>query len=198
MTLVLIVAYAAAIGFGVYEFRQAPSLAAPPAPPEQAAQALSPLELPPEVIRSLAAYDAIIERPLFSPDRRPEAAEATAASSGPGEAEEVTVEIDGFRLTAVLRDGDSTTVLIEDRDGQTRTLHAGDRFGNWQLGEILDDRVTLVANGRRETLMVYDFRPKAKTRPVRQSYRRIPQLPRPRPVREEDETPEAPEPPDKP
>jgi len=198
MNLLLIAGYVAAIGLGAYELRRAPSLALPPAPPEQALQALPPLEVPPEVIRSLAAYDAIIERPLFSPDRRPEAAVVAAAQSGPGQAEEGAVEIDGFRLTAVLRDGDATTVLIEDRGGQTRTLHAGDRLGNWQLGEVLDDRVVLVADGRRETLMVYDFSPQAKAKPVRRNYRRIPQLPRQRPVREEDDVPEPPEPPDKP
>lgn len=198
MSLLLIVGYVAAIGLGAYELKRAPSLALPPAPPEQAAQALPPLELPPEVIRSLAAYDAIIERPLFSSDRRPEAEEAAAAQSASGPAEEGAVEIDGFRLTAVLRDGSSTTVLIEDKTGKTRALHAGDRLGSWQLGEILDDRVALVADGRRETLMVYDFSPKTKARPVRRDYRRIPQLPRPRPVREQDDAAEPPGPPDQP
>mgnify|MGYP001819515453 CR=1 FL=1 len=58
--LALVVAYLAVLGLGVYELRRAPALSTPPAPPEQPAQALPPLEIPPDVVRSIAAYDAII------------------------------------------------------------------------------------------------------------------------------------------
>jgi len=168
--LLLIVGYLAAIGVGAYELRRASTLALPPAPPDQPAQALPPLEVSPNVVNSLAAYDTIIERPLFSPDRRPELPEADSTETESSLPEEGLVEIDGFRLTAVLRNADQTTVLIEDRTGKTLTLHAGERLGNWQLEEILDDRVVLIADGRRETLMVYDFSlPAAAAAPVRRA-----------------------------
>lgn len=179
--LLLLVGYAGAIGLAVYELRHAPSLGVPPEPPRQVAQALPPLEVPPAPINSIAAYDAIIERPLFAPDRRAQTADEGAAPPGTDQPEEGAVEIDGFRLSAVLRDGSSTTVLVEDRTGQTRTLYAGDHLGNWQLDEILDDRVVLVADGRRETLLVYDFSaPVAAAAPVRRTYTRIPRPPRAR------------------
>lgn len=200
MRLVLVVGYVAAIGLAAYELKRAPSLSLPPAPPEQAAQALPPLEVPPDAIQSLAAYDGIVERPLFSPDRRPQVADAAQVQPGPGPAAEGALEVDGFRLTAVLRDGDSTTVLIEDRSGQTRALRAGDRLGSWALGEVLDDRVVLVADSRRETLMVYDFSVQPVASPVRRAYSRVRQPPRrTRPsVREEDDGPEPAQPSDQP
>jgi general secretion pathway protein N len=175
--LLLLAGYLAVLGLGAYEFRHAPSLSEPPAPPELAAPALPPLEVPPGPIRSLAAYDAIVERPLFSPDRRPETEQPAEQQTESADPEEPATEVDGFRLTAVLRDGDNTTVLIEDRGGKTLTLHQGDRLGGWQLGEILDDRVELVADGRRETLMVYDFAAPAQApasdNRARRAYRRI-------------------------
>jgi hypothetical protein len=156
--LLLAVGYLAALGLAAYEYRRAPTLAVPPAPPEPEAALIPSLELPPTVVHGIAAYDEIVERPLFSPERRPEAAEAAAEGTEEvAEAEEPVVEVDGFRLTAVLKDGDKTTVLIEDRSGQTRVLHDGDRLDNWSLGEVLDDRIELIDDGRRETLMVYDF-----------------------------------------
>ena len=175
--LVLIVGYVAALGVGVYELRGANALSLPPAPPKQPAQALPPLEIPPDVVRSIAAYDTIIERPLFNPERRPKppAAESAETENLP-EAERV--EIDGFRLTAVLRNADQTTVLIEDRSGKTLALHAGEPLGNWRLDEILDDRVVLAADGRRETLMVYDFsQPPPVAAPVQRAKRRVKRQP---------------------
>jgi hypothetical protein len=181
----LLVGYLGALGLGAYELRRAPALSLPPAAPEQTAPSLSPLEVPPDVISSIAAYDAIVERPLFSPDRRPELPEVVTVQTDNSEPEEGLVEIDGFRLTAVLRDADRTTVLIEDRTGKTLSLHAGERLGNWQLDEILDDRVVLIADGRSETLLVYDFSEPAAGAPARRGYRRITQQPRrvPAPVR---------------
>lgn len=181
--LVLLVGYLAALGLGAYELRHAPARSLPPALPEQPAQALPPLEIPPDVINSIAAYDEIIERPLFSADRRPRLPTAEAAETDSSLSKEERVEIDGFRLSAVLRDADRTTVLIEDRKGQTLTLHAGEPLGNWRLDEILDDRVVLMADGRRETLMVYDFsKPVAAAAPKRRAKKRPTRPPKKRPA----------------
>jgi hypothetical protein len=195
LSLLLVVGYLAALGLGAYEFRRASSLSLPPPPSEQTAQAVPPLDLPPGVVANIAAYDAIIERPLFSPNRRPEPIDEAATPTDSTESEEAVVEIDGFRLTAVLRDGDSTTVLIEDRTGQTRTLHEGDQLGNWRLGDVLDDRVELIADNRRETLMVYDFSAPASSVRVRRPNRRIAQ---PRQARPSAGERNAPLPPDQP
>ena len=181
--LVLVAGYIAALGFGAYEIWRAPTLSMPPAPPEQPAQTPPPLEVPPDVIRSIAAYDAIVERPLFNPDRRPESPEAESTQTESSVPEQGLIEIDGFRLTAVLRNADQTTVLIEDRAGKTLALHAGERLGDWSLDEILDDRVVLIADGRRKTLMVYDFSvPAAVTPPVQRGNRRAKQQPGPAPA----------------
>lgn len=176
----LTLGYAAVLGLGAYELQRAPSLSEAPPPPAQAAQPLPPLEIPPSAIASLAAYDAIIERPLFSPDRRPETTEAEDQSPLEDAAtEEAITEIDGFRLTAVLRNGEKTTVLIEDMGGETRILHEGERLGNWRLDEIHDDRVLLAADGRRKTLMVYDFNAPPMPRAQRRIFSRTRQPPMP-------------------
>jgi hypothetical protein len=173
--LALVVAYLAVLGLGVYELRRAPALSTPPAPPAQPALALPPLEIPPDAVRSIAAYDAIIERPLFSPDRRPSPPAAESVQTGNSLPKAGSVEIDGFRLSAVLRNADQTTALIEDRSGKTLTLHAGERLGDWRLDQILDDRAVLIAAGRRETLMVYDFsKPAAAAVRARAAKRRPP------------------------
>ena len=182
-SLALVFAYLAVLGLGAYELRRAPALSLPPAPPEQPAQALPPLEIPPDVVNSIAAYDEIIERPLFNADRRPKPAGSEVAATGSDLPKEERVEIDGFRLSAVLRIAERTTVLIEDRKGQTLTLHAGEPLGNWRLDEILDDRVVLIADGRRETLMVYDFsKPVVAAAPKQRANKRPTRPPKKRPA----------------
>ena len=62
---------AAAIVAGVYEWQRNPEV-----PGDEALrkiEPLPPLEVPPQAISSLAAYEAIVERPLFNPQRRPPA-----------------------------------------------------------------------------------------------------------------------------
>ena len=51
------------------------------------------------------------------------------------------------------------TALIEDRSGRTRILHLGDELGEWRLEQILDDRVVMASDGKRETLLVHRFDP---------------------------------------
>jgi hypothetical protein len=164
--LFMIVAYLAGLGALAYAWQNTPS--PPPPPSEQAIEALPPLELPPVAINSIAVYDAITERPLFNAERRPN--EVGASSTELANVAEPVDEIDGYRLAAVLKGYGSSTALIEDQSGNTRTLHPGEKLGKWELQEIQDDRVVLLSDARKETLLVHRFDPvviKKSRNPVR-------------------------------
>ena len=169
-SLLVIVAYLAGLGMLVYELQKSPS--APPPPPKQAVEALPPLELPPIAINSIAIYDAIIERPLFNADRRPDPVDATPTEVV--NAAEPVDEVDGYRLAAVIKGFGNSTALIEDSSGNTQTLHPGEKLGKWELQEIQDDRVVLLSGTRQETLLVYRFDPVV---PNQKPTRRPPSVP---------------------
>lgn len=156
-TLILLAGYLAGAGLLAYELQPTPPLAPPS--PEQTVHAPPPVELPPIAINNVAIYDAIIERPLFSPDRRQEDESDTPVASPAPQRVAAAEGIDGFRLAAVMKEPGSVTVLIENPSGETLALHQGDKLGSWQIEEILDDRVVIVSDTRRETLMVYRFDP---------------------------------------
>lgn len=177
----MIAGYVGGLALLAYELQHTPSL--PPPPSGKPTEALPPLEVPPTAIKSIAIYDAILERPLFTRERRPE--EPNAPKAEVASAAEPVENIDGFRLTAVLKGLGHTTALIQDQTGKTRLLHAGGRLGKWELKEIQDDRVVLHSDAREETLLVHRFDPvtmqkKAVRRPP--GTRRIPRRRLPPPV----------------
>jgi len=159
MTILLVGAYIGALALGAYELQRVPFL--PPPPPKQAVEPPPPLQMPVDDIESLAAYDAIIERPLFRRDRQPETDTPAPSRTQTGTK---TDEIAGMRLAAVLKGPDSLTVLLEDQSGKTKILHQGDQLGRWRIDEILDDSIVVVSDGRKETLEVHRFDPVSKKR----------------------------------
>ncbi len=172
--LLVLAGCAAAILAGVYEWQRVPD-----DPAEEALrriEPLPPLEVPPQAISSLAAYEAIVERPLFNPQRRPAAPDQVADDSEARPAGAIT-DATGWRLTAVLREAERRTVLIEDRAGRTLALRKGDRLGDWKLEEIADDSVVIVSASQRKTLALHQFEPIAKKRPRRPGTRRITRRP---------------------
>ena len=153
-TLLLAAGYLSGLGLLGYLLQQSPT--APTVDTEAMSDPVPPLELPASPISNIAAYEAMVERPLFTPTRRPTAVNATPVPVDDEDVDPVE-EIDGFRLAAVLKGLGSMTALIEDDVGATRTIHLGEQLGKWELTEILDDRVVLSADGRRQTLRVHQF-----------------------------------------
>lgn len=191
LTVLLVLGYLAGLGLLVLLLQHDPS--AMPAPTPAPTQPIEPVELPPIAVQSIAIYDAVIERPLFNKERRP-AAEAQGSTQTVDD--RPLEELDGFRLAAVLKGLGSITALVEDQSGATRTLRPGERLGKWKLEEILDDRVTLSADGRRETLHVYRFEPvQNRNQQTARTTRKTPRRIRPRPERaptdeDEDQVPQ--------
>lgn len=154
-TLLMAVGFVAGTALLAYELQREPAL--PPPPDSRSGEAIAPPELPPNEIRSLAAYDAISERPLFTPERRPAADDGGQAAQT---AQADTIEdIDGFRLTAVLQGFGSKTALVEDAAGKTRIIHQGEKLGNWEVQEILADHIVVLLDAQRKTLLVHRFDP---------------------------------------
>jgi hypothetical protein len=102
------------------------SLATPPA----AAAAPTLAALPP-----LASFAAIVERPLFSPSRRP-AANAPAAAAPAAESR--------YRLVGIVASGTKKTAFIAD-NGRRAQIGVGDAFDGWTVKEIGQDRITLAS-----------------------------------------------------
>lgn len=160
--LLVLAGCAAAILAGAYEWQRVPD-----DPGDEALRKIEPmppLEVPPQVISSLAAYEAIVERPLFNSNRRPPAPDQVADDNATRPVAGVT-DATGWRLTAVLREAERHTVLIEDQTGRTLALRKGDSLGDWKIEEIADDRVIIVTGSQRKTLSLHQFEPLAKKRP---------------------------------
>jgi general secretion pathway protein N len=101
-------------------------LAAPPA----STPAPSAATLPP-----LASYAAIIERPLFSPSRRPPPGAQTA--QGP------SIE-SRYRLVGIVATGPKKTAFIAE-GAQRRDIAVGDMLDGWTVSEIGQDRIKLTS-----------------------------------------------------
>jgi hypothetical protein len=152
MTLLLIGGYIGALALGAHELQRVPSI--PGGVSGQAAERLPPLEIRPDTIKSIEAFDAIIERPLFNRDRQPP---AIAQGSDEPQPPARSQKTERMRLTAVLKETNSLTALVEDQSGETIILHEGDKFGDWRVAEILDDRIVIESEGKKQTLEVHQF-----------------------------------------
>jgi hypothetical protein len=163
VTLLLIGGYIGALALGAYELQRVPSV--PRGVSGQTAESLPPLEIPPDAIKNIEAFDAIVERPLFNRGRQP-----LASIQGPVEPQPAvrSQKTERMRLTAVLKEADNLTALVEDQSGQTMTLHQGDKLGEWQVSEILDDRIVIESEGKTKTLEVHQFDPVNTRRSARQ------------------------------
>jgi hypothetical protein len=102
----------------------------PLAVPSPAPAAAAAVPLPP-----LASFAATVERPLFSPSRRPAPAAVTAASPA-GE--------NRYRLIGIVANGPKKAAFVADNARRIEIV-AGDTLDGWTVKEISQDRVTLIS-----------------------------------------------------
>ena len=90
-------------------------------------------------MREEETYVTILERPLFSPSRRPAGpAAATSADHSPG----------GLALLGVVAGAGRTLALIRTSEGAPATkAEAGQEVGGWQVTEIAPTQVVLERQG---------------------------------------------------
>lgn len=92
-------------------------------------------------LREEATYSAILERPLFSPSRRPVGpAAAPSAAQSPG----------GLALLGVVAGAGRTVALIRTGEGSPATkAQAGQEVSGWQVTGIAPTEVVLERQGSR-------------------------------------------------
>ena len=93
-----------------------------------------------------AAYPAVLERPLTSPTRRPQAAAPTQAASAPP-----PTAIEQIRLLGIVAGPALNGVMIE-QGGKTSFVRRGERVGDWSLDALQGRTATFVRNGERRNL----------------------------------------------
>ena len=94
---------------------------------------------------AVAAYPAVLERPLMDPTRRPQ-----PAASAPGSASPPTA-IERTRLRGIVAGPSLNGVLIES-EGKTSFVRQGERIGDWTLDSLRDREATFVRNGERRRI----------------------------------------------
>jgi general secretion pathway protein N len=102
-------------------------------------------------------YLNVTERPLFLPDRRPpseepEEEEALADSEEPS-------ELARLDLNAILLTPSESLAWVRDLEKKDLIrLHPGDELKGWSVKEILSDRVLLERQGKKDTLVLRDYK----------------------------------------
>ncbi len=105
-------------------------------------------ELPPELQFTMAAiqdFDSVLERPLFSPTRRPPPVE--------GGAEPATIRDFDYALTGVMIDDDARIALFRKTDGSGVVRQAeGTSIEGWLLKDVQSDFVVLERDGEEQVV----------------------------------------------
>jgi len=95
---------------------------------------------------SLAAYESIIERPLFTASRS-NLPEETA------EVEQVEQKLPDLLLIGVVMTPDSKSALLRNKkSNEMLTINAGEKFMGWELNEIDQQKVVLQKESQRVEL----------------------------------------------
>jgi hypothetical protein len=98
--------------------------------------------MPPESV-----FAGVMERPVFSPSRRPVHASGTGA----------TTTFSAFALVGVIISDRERLVLVKMQNGdKLERLHEGDEAAGWQAVSITADRV-LFRRGTEEQMVVLDY-----------------------------------------
>ncbi len=123
--------------------------------------------LPPEPQFSMLPiedFQAILERPIFSPSRRPPSAESIDSVELPATTGDVS-----FVLKGILIDEDERTALFRSKDSDKLVrLGEGDKIEGWTLVRIEADQVVF-ASGEIERVLQPTFDPPAPSRRKKRS-----------------------------
>lgn len=111
---------------------------------------------PPVEPDALARYQEIVERPLFSRNRRP------PVEIEEEEPEEEVVEEEPLEplkgvLQAVIATEGKRLALLEDDDGDMHWLRPGEAIQGWMLEEINAGSAVFVHDGEQQTLRLREY-----------------------------------------
>jgi hypothetical protein len=101
------------------------------------------------------------ERPLFSPNRRPDVETAEAPEAAPVEENPDSLP---FELTGVVMGTDTAVAILRNRDTQeTVHLHRGETLEAWSIEEIAPRHVVLRQEDRQVRLDLFPAKPEGST-----------------------------------
>jgi hypothetical protein len=109
------------------------------------ASPVAPRRPRPVVAPVLPEYAAILQAPIFSPDRKPGEDEDATPGAGP---------LGGFAAIGVATGRNFATALLKGPDGSVRTLHPGDTVLDWRLVGIDGTKLTFARGGDRHVMPV--------------------------------------------
>ncbi len=111
-------------------------------------------------------YAAVIERPLFRPDRRPE---DDAAEAEPEPVPEERTDLAGMDLTGVLISPQVTTAWVKDPSQPAPVrLRLGEDLQGWTVKGILADRLVLERQGTTDEIILRAFESQGSAAPPAQ------------------------------
>ena len=106
-----------------------------------------------ETVNPLASLDKaalrdMIERPLFTPTRRPPPAPAQSEAAPALVPTLAPPSTPDYALLGIIRDGDRAIALLRSRsDGRNLRVEAGDMIGGWEIADIDTVSVRLKRKG---------------------------------------------------
>jgi general secretion pathway protein N len=133
------------------------ALGADAAAPAQDSSGVAPSN--PLAAQSLERLSATVDRPLFSPSRRPPprpVAQAPAPPAPPAPPPDLV-------LTGIVMDGESARAVVR-LGAEKKILHAqiGDDIGGWKVSQIEGRKLVLSLDGRFATFTLFDREPASR------------------------------------
>jgi len=130
---------------GVLALALVAQLVIPYGQPLTDASSVLPRRPRPIVAPVIPEYAAILQAPIFSPDRKPGEDQDEAPGSGP---------LNGFIVVGVATGRNFAMALIKGPDGSVRTLHPGDTVQDWRLVSIESSQLTFARDTARHVIPV--------------------------------------------
>jgi hypothetical protein len=117
---------------------------------------LNPVRLAP-----LSAYEELVRRTLFSPDRKPKESVQQTTTEMTGKSSE------HWLLVGVVKNGADSYAMFSEKQGQRHLkLEAGMLLDGWSVESISADQVVLIKDGERDTLRLVVSEPVRKPKRV--------------------------------
>ncbi len=133
---------------------EVPSPATAPAAPRRAA---------PPAIGNLAAYRAIVDRPLFSRGRKPPKVETDTAQQAKPPAEIGNIKLKGVIIGPKTR----TAILSDPQRKKEIRLMQGQSYKGWKLESFVDEGVVFSLGQRKVTMPLRTKKATGKGKPAR-------------------------------
>jgi len=157
----LLTAAVATVLWAMQVARAQPQL--PPPPPPVAAMAEQPGQ--PEQTgrrpRPAVYYEAIIQRPVFSPSRRPvapmpAALEPEPETPAPAVSEPEPVAVPQLRLLGIIGNGSERSALISNQGGDPAWIGQGGSIAGWQIGSVGPDWIEITLDSQKIRIEMYE------------------------------------------